>query len=238
MSDSVTVDGTVFHRLGDGVYADIPYAIRVQVGVPLTSDQANTLAALVGYAYAKTGGERGNGFTQDTPNSIVYGCDTTKGRAYRRLDTFFEDVAAMIVEGSPPRKTKNNTRLVEGLGDVGEITFYADSVYPTPEPEPEKPKLGSGDELAPGIYTAQGQHYRVGKNGRMAQFRAGKWRAITRSDEHSDATYRVQHGGQRTPLDVAVSVGRASGVCLACGRALKDPASVARGVGSECLKKF
>lgn len=126
--EKVVVDDVAFHRLKDGVWADTPYAIRVQVGKALTPEEANTLAALLGYSYAKTGGERGNSYTQDSPCSIVFWCDTTKGRAYRRLDAFFEDARHMIVHGSPPRKTKGGTRLVQGLGDVGDITFYADNV--------------------------------------------------------------------------------------------------------------
>ena len=106
---TVTVDGTEYTELTDTVWADAPYSVRVQVGRDLTAAEAEQLAGLVGYAYAKTGGERGNGFTQDSPNSIIYYCDTTKGRAYKRLEEFFEDVKVMAVEGSPQRKTKNNT---------------------------------------------------------------------------------------------------------------------------------
>lgn len=134
----VTHDGTTYFRIHGDTYPDAPYSVRVAVQRPLTPEQAEQLAALVGYAYAKTGGERGNGYVQDSPNSIVYFCDTTKGRAYRRLDQFFDDVRAYVPEGSPQRKTKDNTRLVEGLGDLGEITFYADNVYDEPEPDPNR----------------------------------------------------------------------------------------------------
>ena len=69
---TVTVDGTEYTELTDTVWADAPYSVRVQVGRDLTAAEAEQLAGLVGYAYAKTGGERGNGFTQDSPNSIIY----------------------------------------------------------------------------------------------------------------------------------------------------------------------
>lgn len=245
MSDRVTVDGTTFYRLGDEVYADVPYSIRVQVGRELTADEAETLAGLVGYAYAKTGGERGNGYDQDSPNSIVYYCDTTKGRAYKRLEEFFDDARTYIVEGSPQRKTKNMTRLVEGLGDVGEITFYADSVYPQPSEEPEPPPPPpaasippSAPELNQGVYTVDETFFRIGKGAGMSQFRAGKWRPLTNAAERQDAEYAITKRGRPTSVSEAVTVGRASGTCLACGRALKDPASLARGVGADCLKKF
>jgi hypothetical protein len=245
MSDRMTFDGVTYYRLDDdaGIYADVPYAIRVQVDVPLTEEQANTLAALVGYAYAKTGGERGNGFTQDSPNSIMYWCDTTKGRAYQRLDQFFGDARIYIVEGSPQRKTKNMTRLVEGLGDVGNISFWADSVCgnvsePSTAPTVDPPKPAPAKELAQGVYTVDESFFRVGRNESMSQFRAGKWRPLTRADEKQDAEYAVKSRGRRTSVSEAVTIGRASGTCLACGRALKDPSSLARGVGAECLKKF
>ena len=151
MSSKVTVDGTDFFEVTDDVWADAPYAIRIQVGRALTESEAQQFAGLVGYAYAKTGGERGNGYHQDSPNSIVYYCDTTKGRAYNHLDTFFEDVKVMAVEGSPPRKTKGGTRLIEGLGDVGDITFFADSVgglpyTPAPSFNDDPTSRGFNDE--------------------------------------------------------------------------------------------
>lgn len=126
--DRVSADEVDYHLLTDTTYANAPYSVRIQVGRDLTADEARQLAALAGYAYAKTGGERGNGFSQDTPRSIVFYCDTTKGRAYKHLDEFFEDLRGYIKDGSPQRKTKGGTRLIQGLGDVGRVEFYADSV--------------------------------------------------------------------------------------------------------------
>lgn len=130
---------TKYYRLktpdsnGEGAYPDQPYSFRIQVGRELSPEDARKLAGLVGYEYAKTGGETGNAFFQDTPNSIVFSSDTTKGRAYRRLDTFLENLSSTVKEGSPIRKTDRagvgtmGTRKVPGMGDdIGYIEVYAD----------------------------------------------------------------------------------------------------------------
>lgn len=321
---TVTVDGTEYTELTDTVWADAPYSVRVQVGRELTPAEAEQLAGLVGYAYAKTGGERGNGFTQDSPNSIIYYCDTTKGRAYKRLEEFFEDVKVMAVEGSPPRKTKNNTRLVEGLGDLGGITFFADSVYdsspkpPAPtydargfdargvhrngsafddegfddegfdkngfdrngydrdgrdahgdlpfcevdecdrdaspctecgaahcgahpcegkSPRPPLPvPLTSDGTPAPGIYSVGEKVFRIGKTNAASTFMGGKWRPQTAA-ESRDTAAKIKARGHKAPLEQVASLGRASGVCLVCGRALSDPGAIERGIGAKCVAK-
>lgn len=231
---TVTHDGTEYTQLTDTVWADAPYSVRIQVGKELTPEDANHLAALVGYAYAKTGGERGNGFTQDSPNSIIYFCDTTKGRAYNHLETFFEDVKVTVVEGSPQRKTKNFTRLVEGMGDVGEITFWADSVYDS-APQPPVPLTDDGVP-APGIYSVDEKVFRVGKSNAVSTFMGGKWRSQTAA-EGRDTAAKIKARGHKTPLEQVASLGRASGVCLVCGRALTDPLAIERGIGARCVAK-
>lgn len=233
MGSQVEVDGTTYHELDDNTYADAPYSVRVEVGRELSADEAERLAGLVGYAYAKTGGERGNGFHQDSPNSIIYYCDTTKGRAYRRLDQFFDDVKTFVVEGSPQRKTKNMTRLLEGLGDVGGMRFFADNVFVSqPKPTPPEPIADPK-----GIYKVDDNMYRVGKTGRTAQLRDGKWRALG-ADAQQDAYSRVKARGKRPPISEIQDLGRSSGVCLACGRALSDAASQARGMGAKCYREY
>lgn len=231
MSSNVEVDGTTYHEIGGDTFADAPYSIRVEVGRPLSAEEAERLAGLVGYAYAKTGGERGNGFHQDSPNSIIYYCDTTKGRAFKRLDQFFEDVKTFVVEGSPQRKTKNMTRLLDGLGDVGGIRFFADNVYvhqskPVPSTSPPR-----------GVYKVDTNLYRIGKNGRTTQFKDGKWRPLG-VNEHQDAYNRVKTRGHRPELSEIQELGRASGVCLVCGRALTDAASQRRGMGAKCYREY
>lgn len=134
IEDNVTVDGIEFNRIKAGTYAGAPYSFRFQVGKELTKEESEQLAGVIGYAYRKTGGEPTYGYEQDSPNSIVVFADTTKGRAYKRLDEFLEDVPEMIKNGSPVRKTDRagagtkGTQLVSGLGDLGYLEVYADDV--------------------------------------------------------------------------------------------------------------
>lgn len=135
VDDEVAYGGVNYVRLTDNVGADVPDGFRIQLDRELTPDEANHLAQNVGYAYSMTGGERGVGFDQDTPNSIVVGADTTKGRAYQKMDEFVANLRTFIKEGSPKRKTDRSgsgtkgTRLVQGLGEDLKIEIYADSVY-------------------------------------------------------------------------------------------------------------
>lgn len=135
VDDTVEVAGYgTFTRRREGVFANQPYAMRVQVDRELSNDEARHLAQLVGYDYSKTGGERLGDPHQDAPNSIVVYADTTKGRAYRHLDDFELDLESTITDGSPLRKTDRSgagtkgTRLVEGLSGVSGVHIYYDSV--------------------------------------------------------------------------------------------------------------
>lgn len=124
-----------FHRRREGVYPDQPYSMRIQVGTELTDSQVHHLAQLVGYDWSKTGGERLDRPYQDAPNSIVLYADSTKGRAYRHLDRLEETLADTVEHGSPIRTTDRSgpgtkgTSLVEGLGDLGGVHIYYDSVF-------------------------------------------------------------------------------------------------------------
>lgn len=136
VDDVVTVEGYgTFHRVRPGVDGDQPYQVRVQVDVELTDEEAHQLAGLVGYAWSRTGGERLGNPVRDAPNSIILYTDSTKGRAYRHLaDRFEPDLEDTVIGGSPVRRTDRSgpgtagTRLVEGLGNVGSVELYYDSV--------------------------------------------------------------------------------------------------------------
>lgn len=134
IEDEVIYDGVKFTRLSENNLIHVPYAIRVQVGKELTEEEAQQVSQLFGYEYAKTGGERGNYFEQDSPNSIIVHSDTTKGRSYRRLDEFVESLPETLKNGTPVRKTDRagegtkGTRLVEGMKDLGYVELYADDV--------------------------------------------------------------------------------------------------------------
>src|SRR5665647_1089768 len=117
VDDDVEVAGYgTFHRLREGVYPDQPYSMRIQVGTELTDAQVHHLAQLVGYDWSKTGGER-------------------LDRPYQHLDRLEETLADTVEHGSPIRTTDRSgpgtkgTSLVEGLGDLGGVHIYYDSVF-------------------------------------------------------------------------------------------------------------
>lgn len=133
--------GTVFSRFfenkedrEDWAFPAEPYQIRIQANRPLTADEAQHMAGLLGYAYRITiAGESLGSPTQDTPYSFIVFADTTKsqrddlGMALEELHTKFP---LFVQEGSPQRKTKENTRLVEGFNEKDlEVQFYYDAVY-------------------------------------------------------------------------------------------------------------
>lgn len=135
VDDVVEVEGYgTFHRRRPGVYPDQPYQVRIQLSRELEPGEEHRLAQLVGYAYSRTGGERLGEPVKDAPNSVVMYMDTTKGRAYRHLEDRFEaGLTEMVEDGSPVRRTNRTgpvgSRAVEGLGQVGQVHVYYDSVF-------------------------------------------------------------------------------------------------------------
>ena len=137
--DTVEVPGYgVFHRRTDDVYPDQPYAMRVQFSRPVSDDEMQRAAGLVGYSLRTAGqGEPAGDPDRDSPYSFVISADTTKGRAYRHLDRFEENLGNYIAGGgTPQRKTDQagpgtkGTRLVEGFQqDVPDFELYYDNVY-------------------------------------------------------------------------------------------------------------
>lgn len=133
--DAFVHDGQMFQRRRDYVYPAEPYAIAIRTAEPIDDDQMQQIAGLTGYAYSTTGGERAYGDPERVDErTFILHVDTTKGRAYQRLDRFEDMLADTIIEGSPVRKTDRagagtqGTRLVEGLGrDLAPEIFY-DSV--------------------------------------------------------------------------------------------------------------
>ena len=131
-----------FHRIDEskGIFAGEPYALRVQVGVRLTNAQAQTLQQIVGYAWAQhVRGERlAPGQRHGHSAVVFFSADSTKsvrddlGEAW---GDFVDSLPTMVREGSPVRTTNRagagtrGTRLVEGLGDVGEVTVWVDDIW-------------------------------------------------------------------------------------------------------------
>lgn len=131
--DTVTHEGVVYHRRREGVFPDEPSFIRIQANLPLNDEDVMRFSGLMGYSYRKNvRGEQLSLPGQDTPYSFVVFADTTKSRRDDlgvALQEFEEDLPGMILEGSPERVTKDNTRLVEGFNQP-ELKFeiYYDSV--------------------------------------------------------------------------------------------------------------
>lgn len=128
-------DGTIWSRRREGVYADVPYGIRIQADRELTDDEVESLAGMAGYAYAQAGrGEGIGGLDRDSIRSFVIGADTTKGRVYRNLHKFEESLPELAAEGSRVRTTDRSgpgtkgTRLIEPLPGAPKIEIYYDSV--------------------------------------------------------------------------------------------------------------
>jgi hypothetical protein len=131
-------DGTVFHRLRPGVFANEPYAFRVQASRPMREDEKLQLAGLMGYAYATEVRGEGLGMPEsDSPYSFVVSVDTTKSRSDdlgHAMQRFEESLPGIILEGSAPRKTDRKgpigSRLVEGFNEPDlAIELYYDDVY-------------------------------------------------------------------------------------------------------------
>lgn len=135
--DIVIVSGYgPFHRSRDGVSPDVPSAMRFEADRPLTDEETQRLAQLIGYKYSTLGrGEPMGDPERDSARSFIMGADTTKGRVYSHLDDFEDNLEEFLNEGSPVRKTNRagagtkGTRLVEGFGDPTlKIEVYYDSV--------------------------------------------------------------------------------------------------------------
>lgn len=113
-------DGTLWHRAQAGKSYPVSdvYGMRLQTPRALSEDEQSHLAGLVGYAWSMGG--RGEGcslpYSTGTDNAFVIGADSTKsrgdapGKVVEMLETF-------MAEGTPARKTKGMTRLVEAFPD-------------------------------------------------------------------------------------------------------------------------
>lgn len=138
--DSVrTTEGTVYRRRRDGVYPDWPYAMRFQANRPLSDDEVQHFAGLVGYTYRSTvAGEPLDTPERDSPYSFTVYADTTKTRrddVGMALEEFEQQLPDLIQNGSPVRKTDRSgegtkgTRLVDGFNDPDlKFETYYDSV--------------------------------------------------------------------------------------------------------------
>src|SRR5699024_11444889 len=72
--DTVTADGTTFHRVRDGVVPVEPQAIRIQTDRPLADEDVAKISQMTGYSLRTAGqGEGASDPIQDTPYSFKIG---------------------------------------------------------------------------------------------------------------------------------------------------------------------
>lgn len=104
------------------------YAIRVEADRDLDDEEARQLFACIGYAFRQHMRGESLGFPQRiAPNAWVAWYDSTKSVSddwFYHFDDAIGAAKVYAIDGSPPRKTKGNTRLVSGLGRIAiHITF-------------------------------------------------------------------------------------------------------------------
>lgn len=135
-------DYGMFTRRRDGVVPVEPYAMRFQSDRPISDEEIQRAAQVIGYAYrADVAGEPMGDPQRDSPYSFVIAADTTKSQRTdpdQALLDFEDSTRAMMRDGSPVRKTNSaygqaGTRLVEGFGeDAPHFELYYDSTQTVP----------------------------------------------------------------------------------------------------------
>lgn len=142
--DRVVVGDVLYSRSRDGVTPREFRSVRVQLSRPLQEGEDERLASMVGYAFKlamRPNSGYGNNVevvSKDTPYSVILEADTyyagTSNMEYA-LQKFEREVATIVQEGSPVRKTNRagpnteNTRAVNGFNDESlSFEFYYDEV--------------------------------------------------------------------------------------------------------------
>jgi hypothetical protein len=127
-----------FYRSTAEVAPIEPQYIRLQASRKLSTEDVTKMAGLLGYAYRVCviggKGEKLGMPGRDTPYSFIVHADTTKSNrddladALGNLETRFRSYA---YEGSPERRSQNNTRAIEGFQENDmRIEIYYDSALP------------------------------------------------------------------------------------------------------------
>jgi hypothetical protein len=102
--------------------------------------------------------------------------------------------------------------------------------------QPRKPAVHQdGQALGEGYYWVNGLAYKVQKS------QTGNFYAKVFSEsgyEYAPGAMRVLASAERLTLEQAAELGIKTGRCVACGKLLTDPESVAYGVGPVCRAKF
>lgn len=105
--------------------------MRVELSKPLNEEDRQRLAGLTGYAWTRLGAERLLDPVEDGSHAFTVFADSTKSGSDDvgiALEDFNQSLKTYVKEGSPTRKTKNNTRLIEGFGDDTEVRVYYSEV--------------------------------------------------------------------------------------------------------------
>lgn len=132
-------DYGTLHRRRDGVVPAEPRLMRFQSDRPLSDEEVQQAAQIIGYAWrAKVAGDPVGDPGRDSPYSFLISADSTRSRRTDRAQAlldFEQDTTTMLSEGTPVRQTTRKgywtqgTRLVEGFGDnPPNFEIYYDSV--------------------------------------------------------------------------------------------------------------
>lgn len=132
-------DYGTLHRRRDGVVPSGPHLMRFQSDRPLSDEEVQQAAQIIGYAWKSTvAGDPVGEPGRDSPYSFLIAADSTRSRRTDRAQAlldFEQDTTTMLSEGTPVRQTTRKgywtqgTRLVEGFGDnPPNFEVYYDSV--------------------------------------------------------------------------------------------------------------
>lgn len=134
--DTVEFEGTKYYKADNHRFAGDVYSMRIQFAQPITDEQMNQAAGLMGYNYRTTiAGESIGEPIRDTPYSFIVAADTTKSRrddVGLAFEQFEGQLELYIKNGSPVRRTNQagpntrGTRAINGLGEGQSFALYYD----------------------------------------------------------------------------------------------------------------
>lgn len=174
ITEDFTHGGFAFvHSDSDELWPDDPEAIAVRANRDLSDADMQRAAQLLGYGYAAhVRGERLGDPVRVDARTFAVDIDLTKsasddvGEAVQRLN---EDLPALLVDGSPVRKTNRagagtaGTRLVGGLGDIEVGMFYGfrDTSAPDVPASRYDQGMAEADRIDKEIVQLAGQRHRA-----------------------------------------------------------------------------
>lgn len=138
------------------------------------------------------------------------------------------------------------TRLADLLAETGATSLdtlpradasrLIDALKAAPEETPEHGDQNA-DALVQGIYrTPDGEVFKVAPSPRSGVLVAQSFNGT--SWDYRGAAHRFVTADQRLTLEEAAEYGRETGNCVACGRTITNPESLATGLGIICRGKY